>query len=169
MRIDRALKNRFAELGGELSAGDKVFGGEIVKNTLDHVHTENYGNTRHRARFYVLSTGSFFSGGLRSEFNLIEEPLFKLKVSDSPARNKWYSQSFFEKKGHPFLAYGVTTGKSLNPLNSRGTEMKNMFCCGAILSGYDPVREGSGGGVAISTGYFAAQKIIAACAKGASS
>jgi len=166
MRIDQALKNRFADLGGELSAGDKVFGGEIIKGTLDHVHTENYGNTRHSARFYVLATGSFFSGGLKSEFNRIEEPLLKLKISDSPSRNKWYSDSFFDKKGQPFISYGVKTGKTLNPFSADGKEVKNLFCTGSILSGYDPVREGSGGGVAISTGYFAANKIISAVAKG---
>ena len=162
MRIDRALKTRFADLVGELSAGDKVFGGEIIDGMLDHVHTENYGSTRHRSRFYVFSTGSFFSGGIRSEFNKIEEPILKLRMSGSQERSKWYSESFFDKKGHPFLSYGVDTGKTLNPYGADGKTVKNLFCVGSILAGYDPIREGSGGGVAISTGYYAAGKIISA-------
>ena len=30
------------------------------------------------------------------------------------------------------------------------------FCAGSVLAGYDPFSEGSGGGVAIATGYRAA-------------
>jgi glycerol-3-phosphate dehydrogenase subunit B len=35
-----------------------------------------------------------------------------------------------------------------------------MFCAGSVLSGYNPVKEGCGGGVAISTGYKCAERII---------
>ena len=160
LRLDNALRSRFAALGGEYSGGDRVNGGELIDGVLDHVHTENYGDTRHRSRFYVMSTGSFFSAGLRSGFNVLDEPVLGLRFSGSNRRSDWYSAKFFDRNGHPFLKYGVETNKYFNPFGTDGKAVKNLFCTGAMLSGYDPIREGSGGGVAISTGYFAAKRII---------
>lgn len=160
MRIDNALRTVFAALGGELSTGDSVIGGEIQDDSVNHVHTEHHGDTQHRASFYVMSSGSFFSGGLSSGFNSLSEPVFGLKINGSTSRNDWYSKEFFSKTGHPFLEYGVETDGSFCALSDEGNVIKNLFCTGAILSGYNPVREASGGGVAIATGYTVAEKII---------
>ena len=166
MRIDNALKNRFASLGGILSNGDKVVGAKTKKGIIDHIITQNYATTKLKARYYVLSTGSFFSGGLTSSFDNIEEPIFNLKLFGKQKRNNWYSQQFFDKSSHPFLEYGVDTNKNLQPKTGDGKTIKNLFCTGAILSRYNPIKEGSGGGVAVSTGYYAAQKIITEFKKG---
>lgn len=163
MRLDNALKSRFAALGGEFSIGDTVNGGEIISGLLDHVHTRNYGTTRHRSRYFVLATGSFFSNGLRSEFDRITEPVLGLKVSASQKRSDWYSEHFFDEASHPFLGYGVETNERLNPVDASGRPVENLFCAGALLCGYDPIREASGGGVAIATGYQAASEIISLC------
>lgn len=160
LRIDNALKSRFSALGGELIQGDKVTTGEIINGKLDHIHTFNYDDSRHYSKFFVLSTGSFFSGGLQSGANFMEEPIFKLQIKREKNRNKWYSKSFFDKNSHPFLSFGVNTNKDLNPYDKSGDIVENLYCTGAVLSGYDPIQEGSGGGVAVSTGYYAAQNII---------
>lgn len=166
MRLDNALLSRFASLGGEFSIGDTVTGGEIIGGTLDHVHTRNYGTTRHHSKYYVLATGSFFSNGLKSEFNRITEPVMDLAVSAPQKRNEWYSEHFFDQSSHPFLGYGVETTERFNPIDASGSPVGNIFCAGSILCGYDPIREASGGGVAIATGYRAAREIIGLC-KGA--
>lgn len=163
MRIDDALKRRFAELGGEFIAGDRIVGGEIIDGTLDHVHTENHGTTRIRARYYLLATGSFFSGGLTSGFNIIQEPIFNLRLYCQHERNKWYSPRFLSTGGHPFLGYGVETDDELHPFTQEGKVVENMYCAGAVLAHYRPIVEGCGGGVAIATGYAAAKKIIDKC------
>lgn len=163
MRIDDALKRRFAELGGEFIAGDRIVGGEIINGKLDHVHTENHGTTRIRAQYYVLATGSFFSGGLLSGFNLIREPVFNLRLFCEQERNKWYSPRFLSTRGHPFLGYGVETDENLHPCTQEGTPVTNLFCAGAVLARYRPIVEGCGGGVAVATGFTAAKKIIDGC------
>ncbi len=160
MRLEKALKSRFAELGGEFITGDRVIKGKISKGNVEYIVTENYPEFKYRAKYYLLSTGSFFSGGLVSRFNHLNEPIFNFKFKGSAKRNKWYSRSFFDKKSHPFIEFGVETNKSLNPLDENSRPVKNIFCSGAILSGYNPVKEGSGGGVALSTAYAAALKII---------
>ncbi|MBN2079587.1 MAG: glycerol-3-phosphate dehydrogenase subunit GlpB [Spirochaetes bacterium] len=159
MRIDDALKRRFAALGGEFSIGDTVTGGEIINGAVDHVHTRSFGTTRHQATSFVLATGSFFSNGLRSEFNRIEEPVLKLSVNASQKRSDWYAARFFEPSSHPFLEYGVRTDTNLKAIDANGNTVDNLYCAGAILGGYNPIREASGGGVAIASGYHAALMI----------
>lgn len=160
MRIEQALKSRFAACGGEYSSGDTVTGGIVSGGSVDHIATENYGGRKIRGRAYVLATGSFFSGGLRSEFNRLEEPVFNLKIRGSMDRKEWYSAKFLDSRSHPFMEYGVLTGRDLSPFDSAGKPVKNLFCAGSVLGGYNPVTEGSGGGVAVSTGYAAARTIM---------
>ncbi len=146
--------------GGEYIAGERAESGEAESGALEYINTRNTGRRAVSAKFYVLATGSFFSGGLTSDSQRIMEPVLNLKVKADNKRSKWYSNFFFDAKSHPFLSYGVDTDKNLNPWGENGKVLKNVFCAGAVLSGYDPVREGCGGGVAISTGYACAEKII---------
>lgn len=160
MRIDNALKSRFASLGGVFISGDRVLSGEIQGNKIIQIHTSNYHDPGFSAEYYVLSSGSFFSGGLASEFDRLREPIFDLKIYGNREREEWYSSDFFNRESHPFLEFGVLTNKDLNPYSREGDVIENLFCTGAILSNYNPVKEGSGGGVALSTGYSAAKRIL---------
>ncbi len=163
MRMDKALKSRFAELGGVFIAGDKVVGGEIQNGILPYIHTRNHGDTQFKARFFVLSTGSFLSGGLASEFDKMQEPVFNLAMEYAQDRTKWRARDFFHPESHDFLHYGVKTNEKLNPFTDSGQPVENIFCTGSVLSSYNPVKEGSGNGVAISTGFKAANRIIEEC------
>ncbi|MDD3315432.1 MAG: FAD-binding protein, partial [Syntrophaceticus sp.] len=52
---------------------------------------------------------------------------------------------------------GVRVNQQLLPVDEDGSVLlENVFCAGRILAGYDPFIEGSGAGVAVSTGYKAA-------------
>ncbi len=160
LRLDNALKNRYIELGGDYISGDRAESGHYNGNNLEKIITRGSGSSGITARFFVLATGSFFSGGIASEFNNIYEPVLGLNVKCDTPGNKWYSDSFFDKKSHPFLGYGVKTDKKFNPVNSEGKTVRNLFCAGSVLAGYNPVKEGNGGGVAISTGFSCAERII---------
>lgn len=160
IRIDNALKKRFIDLGGELLSGDRVLCGKIENNMVKSISTKNNPGLNLNSKFYCISTGSFFSGGLKSEFNRLYEPVFNLKFSGSGDRNMWRSKNFFDRASHSFFEYGVETNSSLNPYDENGKPVKNLFASGSILAGYNPVREANGSGVAIATGYFAADKII---------
>ncbi len=162
MRLDHALKSRFAELGGVFISGDRVIQGRMANSAMACIHTQNHRNTELKARFFVLSTGSFFSGGMISDYNTIKEPVFDLRLDYSSNRKAWQSPEFFDKRSHPFLSFGVKTTTLFNPWDHAGNLIDNLFCTGAILSNYDPIKEGTGSGVAISTGFFAARQIIKA-------
>lgn len=160
MRIDNALKSRFAELGGVYIAGDKVVRADITDDVVNAIYTNSHPENPMEAQCYILSTGSFFSGGLVSEFNNMYEPIFKLKLHHEPERNKWYNQNFFHRDSHGFLQYGVLTDESLHPYDSNNNIIQNLYCSGAIMAHYNPIKEGCGSGVAISTGYKAAGQIV---------
>ncbi len=160
LRLDNALKNSFINLGGEYIAGERVVSGSIKNNHVEFLTTRNSGSIPVQSKFYVLTTGSFFSGGLAAGFDSISEPLFGLKVKSENKRNKWYNNNFFDRKSHPFLSFGVETDSKFNPVSESGKTIRNLFCAGSVLSGYNPVSEGSGGGVAVSTGFKCAERII---------
>ncbi len=164
MRLEGGLKSIFARHGGELTPG-RVTGGSIRDGLLDYIETDATPGYRYRADCYLLSTGSFFSGGLTAGFRSISEPVFQLKVTEGGKRKNRYTSRFIESEGHPFMEFGVETDRNLNPVAEGSGNVKNLFCAGAVLSGYDPVTECSGGGVAVSTGYFAAEQIIKRCKK----
>ncbi len=161
LRIDHALKNSLFASGGEYIAGEKIESAVINKGSVESIITESRGTSSEiRAKYYVLATGSFFSGGLQSGASSVREPIFNLGVNGEPKRNKWYSMEFFDRKSHPFLSFGVETDSNLNPVSAEGKTLKNLYCAGSVLAGYNPVKEGCGGGVAVSTAYKCAERII---------
>lgn len=161
MRLDDALKSRFAELGGVLITGDKVIAGRISAGRIDHIHTRHNGWERLKADNYVLASGSFFSGGLTSHIDTMQEPIFDLTLDYDHNRGAWSAKRFFDPASHPFLSYGVKTDEHLRPYDRNGRLVENLYCVGAVLAHYDPILEGSGAGVAIATGYKAAMEILA--------
>jgi glycerol-3-phosphate dehydrogenase subunit B len=160
LRLDHGLKNSFIKHGGEYIAGERVESGVIKDNKVDFLITKNSGEIPIKSKYYLLATGSFFSGGLAAGFNSISEPLFDLKIKFDSKRDKWYNHTFFDKKSHPFMGYGVETDSSFNPIYEGKKSVKNLLCAGSVLSGYNPVIEGCGGGVALATGFKCAERII---------
>ncbi|MDI6796401.1 MAG: glycerol-3-phosphate dehydrogenase subunit GlpB, partial [Desulfatibacillaceae bacterium] len=158
MRLDEALKSRFAELGGVLLSGERVLGGGIENSRVLSLWLQS--RSKISADNFVLATGSFFSGGLVSRLDSIKEPVFNLKILADQKRGNWYNPAFLSAESHPFMEYGVMTDSRLNALDASGRAVENLFCAGAVLAGYHPVREQSGLGVAIGTGVFAADRII---------
>ncbi|MFP4475571.1 MAG: glycerol-3-phosphate dehydrogenase subunit GlpB [Desulfatibacillaceae bacterium] len=166
MRLEAALKARFAKVGGIFIAGDKVVRGRLASGRVSHVLTRANRTEPVCAKTCVLATGSFFSGGISSEFNRMHEPVFGLQMDYDLPRKQWYADRFLSPRGHPYMAYGVRVDNELRPTGPDGETVENLFCAGAVLSGYNPVQEGSGSGVAIATGYHAAGQAIRTCGAG---
>jgi len=159
IRIESALKQLYKEAGGYMLEGDEVKKGEFKEGALTGIYTKNYKDYPLLADNFVLATGSFFSHGLKANKTDIYEGVFDLDVEYNTPRKQWRADDFFPKQGHPFLAFGVKTDENFRPYY-KGTLIHNLYCAGAILAHYHPVIEGSGNGVAISTGYYVAGKII---------
>lgn len=161
MRMASALKQRFRQLGGLLLEGDEVLSGHFEAHRLCSVTTRLNPDMPISASHFILATGSFFSQGLASDRHHLTESVFALDVEQPKTREQWSDGRFIDGNPHNFSRFGVTTSEQLNPYRS-GQPISNLYCAGAVLNGVNPVQEASSGGVAISTGWFAANRIIAA-------
>lgn len=108
------------------------------------------------AEVYILATGGFFGGGLEVKGDRVVEPIVDLPVYQPVSRESWFNDRFFSGEPHPIGTFGVMVNEQLNPIDDNGNVVvKNLRVAGSILSHCDALREKSGGGVALSTGYKA--------------
>lgn len=168
IRLEETLEKQFIKLGGVLLKGDCVTGGTFTQVDsgsglagdlkLEKLHTKNLRDHELSASSFVLASGSFFSNGLKAMHNQIIEPVFGLDICATGSRSDWHEETFFAPSSHPFMSFGVETNTHFQP-SIQGQTINNLYCCGSILAHYNPVSEGSGGGVAISTAYFVSEEI----------
>lgn len=159
IRLEEAMKSHYKHLGGLILAGDEVLNGEFDNHRLVKIFTRNHEDIPLVADHFLLASGSFFSKGLSAQRHEVSEPIFGLDMADSTHRDHWYQPQFFTPQSHPFMKMGIDCNNQLNP-SINNQVINNLYCAGAILAHYDPVQEGSGSGVAISTGYYVAQQMI---------
>lgn len=162
IRIEDSMMRTFINHGGVLHKGDEVLGGQFSQHngelTLTSIQSKKMGDMDLIARHYILASGSFFSKGLIANQYGIEEPVFGLDTEVTGDRKEWHQHDFFTRTPHPFLSFGVTTDNQFKP-SIKGQVISNLYCIGAILSGYNPIVHGCGGGVAISTAYSVVEQI----------
>ena len=73
------------------------------------------------------------------------------------ASGEYVTRNIFEAQ--PFMAAGVVTDEQFK-VAVGGAAVDNLYGCGAILSGYNPVKEGCGAGVAMFTALKVAENIL---------
>lgn len=157
VRAQLQLKNYFQRLGGVYLLGDNVTSGVLDGGRLKSISTVNHGKEELAADNFILATGSFFSHGLIASQNRIYEPIFNLDVVADAHRSEWYDKDLYAHQ--PYMGYGVSTDNSLRCMQD-GKAIENLFAAGSVLASQNPIVDGTGGGVAITTALFAADQII---------
>lgn len=133
-----------AEITGFKAEGDRIIDITIEKpGRPDNVHADAF----------ILTTGSFVSGGLFSDKNNFIETVFNLPVH-SPEGEDLFNEDFF-KLGHPIEKSGILVNDDFKPEEAG---YKNLFAAGSILAFSETMKYGCGHGMAISTGVAAAKK-----------
>ncbi|WFF96242.1 glycerol-3-phosphate dehydrogenase subunit GlpB [Aeromonas caviae] len=158
MRMQEALKRRFMALGGTFLTSERVLGARYDGDKVIGVHSQNGDDQLFEADHFVLASGSFFSRGLESRLGGIREPIFDADVLSLAERDAWAGRRLFDH--HPFMGFGVKTDERLRVLRG-GRPLTNLYGAGSVLAHYDPIKEGSGSGVAVATGWQAAGHILA--------
>jgi glycerol-3-phosphate dehydrogenase subunit B len=163
MRLFEILTAALRRAHGRLVLGPRVVGAERDGNRIASISTDAAGHqTVYAADTFVLATGGFASGGIELDSAWVTHdrvlglPLDGVPASDQP---RFYPDYFDEQ---PMARVGVAVDADLR---ARGAD--NVFVVGAALPGAIPWREGSGEGIAMSSGYRAAEVIGAGTAAAA--
>lgn len=156
IRMQLMLKRYFQKQGGVYMLGDSVVSGHFENGRLKSVKTMNHGETEFEADNFILASGSFFSKGLVASQNEVIEPVFGLDVDASQDRGEWYDRNMFNAQ--PYMKFGVATDSDFRTRRN-GVTVENLYAVGAVLSGFNPVKEGSGAGVSVLTALHVAENI----------
>ncbi|MDR2950648.1 MAG: glycerol-3-phosphate dehydrogenase subunit GlpB [Prevotella sp.] len=151
------LHDYFLKLGGVYMLGDSVKKADIEGNKVVRLYSYNHGDIPFTGKDVVLATGSYFSQGLIATSDRIYEPVFNLDVSYAPDRKEWYNTKIFESQG--YQKFGVKTDRSFRGL-LQGQAIDNLYVSGAILEGFNPIKEGCGAGVSILSALAIAESIL---------
>jgi len=162
MRVFDLLRAALRRAGGRLVMGAEVTGAEAEGERITGVraHTSG-GDTVYRARRVVLATGGFASGGLQLDADWVaRETVLGLALRDAPAPSEErFKPEYFGEQ--PMARAGVAVDARLRPPGVRG-----VLVVGAALAGAEPWREGSGEGIALSSGHRAAELLLAEAGAG---
>jgi glycerol-3-phosphate dehydrogenase subunit B len=113
------------------------------------------------AASYVLAIEDWVDGALRAGVHTVRDPFFHQPVAWSKVPTDRTAESLFASQ--PFEQVGYALTDRLQPADENGKPLaRNVFCAGGAMAGYDPSGTKSRGGMAIATGYRAAQEALAA-------
>ena len=157
IRTQMQLRRRYEKLGGTFILGDTVVSAAIHDGIVSSIASKNLDTYRLFADNFILCTGSFFSKGLRSGPESVEEAVMGLDTSFPAERAGWYNPDFFGDQ--PYMDAGVKTDKDLHPY-IQGTKIMNLLVAGSLLDSSQDSMYGSGAGKAVRTAMAAANKIL---------
>ena len=163
LRLDTALRAQLDRLGVRVEIGMEVCGFHATGRRIEWIETETGSRPlRHRSRNYLLATGGILGGGIYAHrCGRVEETVFDLPLAAPQTRPQWLRPLFLDRRGHPIFQAGVSVDECFRPLDQAAAPVyDNLWAAGAILAHSDPIRERSREGIAISTGYAAANAVV---------
>ena len=156
IRVYDALRAALRAAGGRLVLGAEVVEAEREGDRVTTVRSRASGHdTVYSARWFVLATGGFASGGIELQDDWrARETVMGLALRGMPAGDaSLFEPDYFAEQ--PISRVGVAVDSSL-----RAEDTENVFVAGAALPGAEPWREGSGEGIALTSGHFVAGAVL---------
>jgi glycerol-3-phosphate dehydrogenase subunit B len=165
MRLWRALRERIRAAGGRVQVAESVARIHVMGGRVTAVEMEAASSRGHliRTEALVLATGGIAGGGLVATGDgRIVETLLGLDV-DAPEHEAWLLADALDPAGHPIEAAGIRTDAGLRPFahDGRSAPFANVRVVGALLAGQRALRELCGDGVAVASGWRAANELTA--------
>ena len=164
MRVYRSLNETLRRAGGRVILNAVVTGTEHQHGRVGALRTRvGLRGERRGADWVVLATGGFASGGLELDSRWsARETALGLPVAGVPEPGaERFRPGYFDD--HPMARAGVRVDRELRPVDGAGDRLyENVLVVGATLAGAEPWREKCGDGLSLSTGYRAAELVLAA-------
>jgi glycerol-3-phosphate dehydrogenase subunit B len=155
MRLYEILRSALRAAGGRLVVGAEVVSSDRDGNRVTAVSTNAAGrDLTYVAPWFVLASGGFASGGIELDSHWVtHERVLGLPLRGVPAEGEpRFVGTYLDEQ--PMARVGVAVN-----LDLRAEGAENVLVAGAALPGAIPWREGSGEGIALASGYRAAQVV----------
>ena len=164
MRVHKSLHEALRRAGGRVILNAVVTGAEHEDGRVSALKTRvGLRDERRGADWVVLATGGFAAGGLELDSRWrARETALGLPLTGMPEPGaERFRPGYFDD--HPMARAGVAVDPELRPVDAAGDRLyENVLVAGATLAGAEPWREKSGDGLSLSTGYRAAELVLAA-------
>ena len=157
IHTQQKLRSVFQQNGGVFMLGDNVLRADIKGKRISQIYSFNHGDIPFVGQNFILATGSYFSQGLIASTEKIYEPIFDLDVTFTPNRTQWYNSDVFDTQ--PYQSFGIKTDSTFR-CTREGKLFENLYAAGAILEGFNPLKEGCGAGVSILSAMYIAEQIL---------
>ncbi|TMD43215.1 MAG: anaerobic glycerol-3-phosphate dehydrogenase subunit B [Chloroflexi bacterium] len=162
LRLFDRLRKHLQETGIELIWAAPAHAAEVSDGRCHRIQLKSPGREQAvEARAYVLALEDTADGAMRAGVHTIQDPFFHRVLARSDVPTERTLESLF--KPQPFAQVGYRITDRLQPADDDGRPLAdNVFVAGGAIAGYDPSGTKSRGGMAIATGYRAAQEAMAA-------
>ncbi|HEY9286971.1 MAG TPA: anaerobic glycerol-3-phosphate dehydrogenase subunit B, partial [Candidatus Dormibacteraeota bacterium] len=162
LRLFDRLRKHLQETGVELIQNAPAHAAEVRDGRCLRIQIRSAGGDRPvEARAFILALEDTVDGALRAGVHTMQDPFFHQALGYSAIPSQRADESLF--KPQPFARIGYRVTDRLQPADPEGRPLaNNVFIAGGAIAGYDPAPTKSRGGLAIATGYRAAQEAMAA-------
>lgn len=162
LRLFDRLRKHLQETGVDLVQAAPAHRAEVRDGRCTRVLVKAAGRDHPvEAQAFVLALEDWVDGALRAGVQQVRDPFFGVVVAEHAEPIQRTSESFFAP--HAFAGIGLPVTDRLQPADEKGkARAENVFLAGGAIAGYDPTGTKSRGGMAIATGYRAAQEALAA-------
>jgi glycerol-3-phosphate dehydrogenase subunit B len=163
IRVFASLRHAVTAAGGRIIVNAVVTGVERDGHRAGELRVRlGLREVTHRADHVVLATGGFSAGGLELDSTWhAREVALGLPVTGVPGPGQErFKPGYFDD--HPMARAGLSVDADQRPLDEGGERVfENVVVAGASLAGAVPWKEKSGDGLALATGFRAAELILA--------
>lgn len=161
IRVHHAFRRWLLRYGARVEIGfwarGRSEGGRATEIVVESAGRE----TAYAADAFVLATGGVGGGGIVAwPDGSLGETVFGLPVEGAKERTAWFLPEFLGRESQPISLTGISANERLQPQGADGARLHNVFVTGSNLPYWDPTREKSGEGVALATGWKAAQEAL---------
>jgi glycerol-3-phosphate dehydrogenase subunit B len=162
LRLFDRLRKHLQESGIEIIWAAPAHAAEVTDGRCRSILLKAAGHELPvQAASYVLALEDWVDGALRAGVHLVRDPFFHQLLASHQVPTDRTAESLFAPQ--PFEQVGYVLTDRLQPADESGKPLaKNVFVAGGAIAGYDPSGTKSRGGLAIATGYRAAQEALAA-------
>ena len=162
LRLFDRLRRHLQETGVEMIWAAPAHDAEVANGRCARIHLKAAGREQSvEARAYLLALEDAVDGAWRAGPHMVRDPFFHQVLAQHATPAERTDESLFQPQ--PFATIGYPVNDRLQPIEKDGHPLAtNVFVAGGGIAGYDPTGIKARGGMAIATGYRAAQEAMAA-------